>query len=517
MMTMYKNKYAALIVMLMLVMLVLGACGTKSADNEGQKQDTSKQESTSEGSSEGSGENKNEELKPVELVWYYPQPAVPADLQSVEDAVNKITQEKINATVKLKPQAFGDYTQKMNTVVASGEKADIIWTSNWNFDYVQNQAKGAFIPLNELIDKYAPDLMKSMPEFVWNATKIDGQIYAVPDYQTVTNKEGFIIQKRFADKYKLDVASIKKPEDIEPFLEQIKTNETGITPLVVDRKGKFGAVSHQFNLESIRSSSVAAIDLSQPDKVINMYESDAYKKYLNLIRGWFTKGYINDDASVLKSGNDLYKTGNVAVDMHNVLKPGLEAEKKAASGQEVITVPLTESFVSTGTIITTMQAISKTSPNPERAMMLIHLVNTDKELYNLLAFGIEGKHYTKVTDSVVKVKDDASYKAADWVFGNVFNGYLLEGKDPSIPEQTRKENESAKPSPINGFKFNTAPVSAEIANITTVIDQYGPGLDTGTVDPNEMLPEFLEKLKEAGADKVVAEAQKQLDEWKKSK
>ncbi|MNP84439.1 hypothetical protein D3C76_1837450 [compost metagenome] len=49
-----------------------------------------------------------------------------------------------------------------------------------------------------------------------------------------------------------------------------------------------------------------------------------------------------------------------------------------------------------------------------------------------------------------------------------------------------------------------------------VIAQYYLPLETGSVDPEEILPQFIAKLKTAGIDKVIAEKQKQLDEWVKS-
>jgi len=36
---------------------------------------------------------------------------------------------------------------------------------------------------------------------------------------------------------------------------------------------------------------------------------------------------------------------------------------------------------------------------------------------------------------------------------------------------------------------------------------------TGSVDPESKLPEFIEKLKVAGIDKIIEEKQNQLDEW----
>ena len=34
-----------------------------------------------------------------------------------------------------------------------------------------------------------------------------------------------------------------------------------------------------------------------------------------------------------------------------------------------------------------------------------------------------------------------------------------------------------------------------------------------TLSPNQKLPSYLSQLKQAGADTIVAEAQKQLDAW----
>lgn len=503
-----KKKFIQLFMVSTAIILALSACGSKTEPTP--QAETPKAETPQAGES-----SSNTDLKPVDLTWYFPLPAVPADMKSVEDAVNAITKEKINATIHMKPQAFGDYTQKMNVVVASGEKADIIWTSNWNFDYGQNTAKGAFIPLDDLLQKYAPDVLKSMPDFVWQATKINGKTYGLPNYQTVTNREGFKVVKSYADKYGFDPSKMKKLEDIEPFLEAVKKAEPDKIPMVFSKKGKQGLAYRTFGLEAI--ANIGAVRINQDDsKVISLYESDEYKQYLDIVHRWYTKGLINEDASTIKNVADVFKGGKVVSDFHNVLSADTVANEKTRMG-DIVLAPLTDYFASTGTIITTMQAISSTSDNPDRAMMFLNLVNTDKTLYNILVYGVEGKHYTKAGD-VVTVNPDAGYNPnAAWVFGNIFNAYLTPNKDAQTVEQIRKDNESAKPSPLMGFQFNNESVSAEIAAVQSVIDEYGPGLDTGTVDPKAKLAEFQDKLKQAGIDKVIAEMQKQLDEWKKTK
>lgn len=504
------------LLLLLIVLAVLTACSSGN-ESAGETAATTPPATATSSPTETSTAAPTEELKPVELIWYYPGPDIPADLQAVEDAVNKITQAKIKATIKLKPAAFGDYTQKMNIVVSAGEKADIIWTSSWLFEYAQNQGKGAFIELDALIDQYAPETKASLPGFLLDAARIGGKIYAVPNYQTITGREGFVIQKRYADKYKLDVNSIKQLEDIEPFLEQIKQGEPDAVPFILDHNGFFAGMTMSLGYEWLANP--ISVSLDNPGKVLNSFDSPYYKRYTDLMRSWYTKGYINKDAATLKQRGDLLKTGQAAVLFIDSMNAGTEvAQKGQNDGNDVILVPITPFFTQTSYVIGTMQAISRTSENPERAMMFINLLNTDQELFNTIAYGIEGKHYEKVADNIVKVNKEAGYAPnAAWVFGNIFNGYLQEGQDPGVFAQNKADNESATASPLMGFTFMPAAVTAEISNITAVIDQYGPGLNTGTIDPNEKLPEFLDKLKSAGIDKVMEEAQKQLDAFNAAK
>lgn len=446
-------------------------------------------------------------LPEVQLTWYYGVAQVPPDQKMIEDEVNKIVKSKINATVKLKPIDFGSYTTKLNTASAAGEEFDLVWTANWAFNYDENVKKGAFLPLDKLIDAHAPVTKKSIPTFTWDATRHQGQIYAVPSYQTVTSRYGINVIKEYADKYGLDASKVKKYEDLEPFFEKVKKGEPGIVPfMLVGPLTKF----HPF-LYGYDDYGVKIGDTSY--KTHFMEETPEYKQFVQLIRRWFEKGYINEDASTVKQIDSRYN-GKFAASIEYTMKPGYEAEIKAKNGgRAIIGIPLTDVTTTRTSNIATLTAISRTSKNPERAMMLLELVNTDRELFNLLSFGKEGKHYTKLNDNTVKVNPTGGYTAPNWVFGNVFNGYLIEGQAADTWEVTRKLNESAVVQPTFGFNFNDAAVKAESANVAAIRAEYEPLLFTGTVDPAKYLPEYIEKLKKAGAEKVLAELQKQLDAW----
>lgn len=461
-------------------------------------------------------------LQPVELVYYYPQGKAQNDINAVQDAVNKITKEKINATVKLKPIDFGEYTQKMNTIAASGEAFDLVWTSNWNFDYVQNVSKGVFQPIDDLLAKYGNDVKKALPDFMWEMVKVGGKTYGIPNYQSVTGREGFIIPKEYVDKYKVDISAIKKFDDLEPLLETIKKNEPDKVPLAMSKAGMFGYQINTQGLDTLPITNNPPIGVYKNDaalKLVNVYATPEYKHHIEVMHKWYDKGYISHDAPTAKDTTDLTKSGKGIVSFSLSLNPGTEAAVKTNyGGKDIVYAPTTDFVISGNPGIATVTAISKTSKNPDRAMMLLNLINTDKTLFNTLAFGIEGKHYTKVNDKTIKVNADGGYAPnAAWVVGNTFNGYLVEGQPADTFEVQQKTNASAKPNPTVGFKFDQGALTTEIANVQSVLDEYLPGLNTGAVDPEKKLPEMLDRLNKAGIDKIMQEAQKQVDAWKQTK
>lgn len=454
------------------------------------------------------------ELPPVELTWYYPEPKAQADLKVVNDAVNKITQAKINATIKLMPVDFGSYEQKLNTVVAANEAIDIIWTSSWLFGYVQNQGKGAFLPLDDMLNNEGKALYVSIDKKFWEDMKIGGKIYGVPNYQISAKNPGLYVQKRFIDKYNFDVSTVKKIEDIEPLLQKIKEGDaaSGIIPFGVV-KGWYD--EPYYNIDATPYASVYMNDSTH--KVMNRAFEPEYKQYLTMMHDWYQKGFINKDAATITDPVAMDSKGQRAVFYDYTGKPGGEIDIQAQNGgNPVVFIPLAKPYFTGAS--STLNAISRTSKNPERAMMFLQLVNTDKDLYNLLTYGIEGTHYTKIDDKFIKLtKDSAYYPNTDWVFGNTTNGYLPEGSPANKYELTKQVNDAASVSPYYGFVFNPEPVKTELANTQAAADEYAPGLDSGTVDPDKYLPILQDKLKKAGIDIIIAEEQKQLDAWLQAK
>jgi putative aldouronate transport system substrate-binding protein len=64
-----------------------------------------------------------------------------------------------------------------------------------------------------------------------------------------------------------------------------------------------------------------------------------------------------------------------------------------------------------------------------------------------------------------------------------------------------------------GFVFDATNVANEVAACKDVVQTYYKQLFTGSVDPDPVVKEMEAAFKTAGADLVIAEMQKQFDEW----
>ncbi len=457
-----------------------------------------------------------EELKPVELTWYFIGNGQQEDVKLIEEEANKYLKDKINATLKLQCYAWGaEYDDKLKQMIASRQPFDICFTSNWANNYQQNAVKGAFLPLNELMDKYAPKTKALLGADFLSGSQIDGINYAIPANKEKAHSWGFIIKQDLVDKYGFDLSTVKKLEDLEPMLKVIKEKETGVYGLeALDGESPYKLMDWD-TIGDDKCPGVLYNDTTD-FKVINEFETPEAMAMFKTIRKFYQAGYIRQDAATVTDYNADEAAGKIFAATKS-LKPGKDAEMSLTHGFKWTQVYITPPVISNRETTGSMQAISSTSPNPERAMMFLELFNTDPYLNNLINYGIEGKHYVKVSDNVKKAGPDvAKYNpGTGWMFGNQFLNFLDESEDPKKWELFEKFNADAKGTKSLGFVFDSTPVKNEIAAVQNAWDKYVPALETGSIDPEQNLPKFLGELKAAGIDKVIAEKQKQLDEWRK--
>lgn len=475
-------------------------------------------ESGSQSETPSNSENGKEE---VELVWYVAGSGPQADTDTVAQEWNKYLKEKLNCTLKIVETDFGNYDTKMQTTIAGQTKFDMCYTANWSNNYYTNVNKKAFLELDSLIDEYAPDLKKDIPETGWEAVKVGGKIYAIPNQQIWAMTNVIYLTKESVEKYNFDVSTVKGLKDLEPLFAAFKADNPDKYPMAFSSGGALDFLTFNMGYDEMAGRHIPGVIMLDDEnlKVVNQFELPQVQEHYKLMYDWNQKGYIRKDASTVSDANADKKAGKHIMGFGGTYKPGgRQAEEANFGGKELIEIKVSDSWLPTSGITATMTAISRTSEHPDRAMEFLNLFNTDATLYNLVTKGIEGKHYERVDDTFIKINKDAGYYPnADWMYGNQFLAYLSEGQGENDWADTIEINENAKPSPALGFAFDSTKVQTEMASVQAVVKEYELALDSGSVNPEEKLPEFLDKLEKAGCQKIMDEIQRQLDEWKASK
>ena len=151
---------------------------------------------------------------------------------------------------------------------------------------------------------------------------------------------------------------------------------------------------------------------------------------------------------------------------------------------------------------------------------MINFMANSPEINNLLNWGIEGEDYIVTEDGHAafpegKDADSVAYHLdAGWTLPNQYLCHPWEGRDIDIYDQMKAYNtENVIRSVGLGLQWDSSNVTNELAAVINVRDKYYKEITTGSVDPDEYIPIFNKELYAAGLDKIIAEKQRQLDEF----
>jgi putative aldouronate transport system substrate-binding protein len=476
-------------------------------------------------------------VKPAETVTldYYivgtgDTPVRPA----VEDAINAYIEPLIGAKVSFHIIPWADWASKAVTSIQAGEKMDIFFTADW-FNYMQLASTGLFTPLNDdkgpngnLLKQYGQGILSSLnPAFI-TGTQIDGVNYAIPTNKELSVPWGFVYNVAIADEIGFtdaEAAKVKTMADLEPWVAKAKAAHPDMYPYLTDGSVGFLQWIHSFasSISDYVVNQKAAPDASgkYDETIVVPMETDWMKAYLATVHDWFTKGYINPDASLttFDTSKDL-NAGNFFIEPMPLKGNNIKAQELViASGnadlklKEIYGMPKVVASSDAGG---SMLAIPKVSDYPVQAMKLLNLMHTDKKLINMMLYGVEGVQWKLDSDGRVNVIDSAWLGAhpGAWVWADVTIQSVTNKEDPNKNQMLIDYSKDALMIPSLGFRFRTEPVAAEITAIQTVVDGSQRALLTGFVDPTTELPKFIQALKDAGLDKVKAEVEKQYTAWK---
>ncbi|MEK3834107.1 MULTISPECIES: hypothetical protein [unclassified Paenibacillus] len=149
-------------------------------------------------------------------------------------------EEKFNIDIKWSTVPNTDVTTKQPLLLASGDYPSIFWAGQFtNEDLLKYGKQGVFVPLNDLLKEYAPNVWKEIentPALKQGVYAPDGNIYGLPFYNYCLHcyySSKLWVYEPLLEKYGLSIPTTT--DEFEHMLEVFKSN--GILPLTGSTDG----------------------------------------------------------------------------------------------------------------------------------------------------------------------------------------------------------------------------------------------------------------------------------------
>ncbi|KEO76358.1 ABC transporter substrate-binding protein [Paenibacillus polymyxa] len=273
------------------------------------------------GCSGGGGESKNQTVNPdqdanfnktglpivkeaVTLKMVSPKAALAPDYSKME--IFKRLEKQTNVKIDWENIPDTDFAEKKNLLLASGDLPDAFYGAGFtDYDLINYGKDGTIIPLENLIDKYAPNLkalLDRRPDIKLAITAPDGHIYGLPSWEENkldTNPFFHVINKNWLDKL-----GLKLPQTLDEYTQALiafktkdpngngKADEIPLSFMHMqwcsDIAGIFGAFGLPDNLEH---------RIVREGKVIFTATQPQYKEALKYIHdNWYKQGLIDPES-----------------------------------------------------------------------------------------------------------------------------------------------------------------------------------------------------------------------------
>lgn len=406
-----KKKVISILCAAVLVASMFAGCGI--GNSEEKKEDNSKQtdaEDNSGDSDRETAENVGSELEYVELEWYFYTRQELPDGDMIQEKLDEYFLEKLNCKVNMHIYGESDYAKTISTMLLSGENIGIVYL-NGGVDYASMSEQGAFYPISDLMDQYGTNVKAMFVDEVWNAMTVKDDIYAIPTLKDNAYILGYLYNASLAEDIGVDPESWawNSWRDIEEDLLKAKELRDEIypeyseMPLVSEATG---LVPYNFSLERLSTSTVLAccnipgindVAGKGEDEVFNLYETDEFRELCLLKQRLVEAGVFAYDYDTFEtSPSFLYST--LVMPSWGYTYVGEDLFSDEFDTKLVMFDNLWTDF---SNYTSSMTAIGANCNDPERAMMVLDLLNSDTYLSTLLHFGVEDVHWFRQDDGTI--------------------------------------------------------------------------------------------------------------------
>lgn len=468
-----------------------------------------------------------ESAEPTEVIFYFLGEELEDD-KVVLEKINEKLIEKLNCYMSVEYVPFGEVNTTYPLLFASQTRMDAVFAAYFT-GYATLANKAAFMELTEdMLKEYAPITWEHTPQSVWDQTKVNGKIYAVPQLHVENLQCTIGIRGDLREKYGLpevtDIASL------EAYMAAVAENETSLVPLLFGSSGTYLSdilmfVPNEWALDGNFNQLCMAFDITDEAPVpFNYLYTDEYKEMLNTVYRWNQNGWISKDSlSNTHTNRENMNNGRMAVMMDNSGTVNTTGQDllNDGSGAYLEMVDLSGDaqmlrYKATGGMI----AVPSQSQHPDLVLGIIEYLRNDKEMNYLVQRGIEGEdaQWTfagelnedgTLNENIIKLGTRSSQYGGNWICWSAFRNWdyqTLPAEENCIANYRKtwaSMNERSINNIMQSFTFDSTNYQNELAALQSVYDEYGKPLNLGFVDPATGLDEYIRMMEAAGLKTVM--------------
>ena len=208
-----------------------------------------------------------------------------------------------------------------------------------------------------------------------------------------------IYREDIAEEMGIDMSAVSSMEDMTDILKKVKESYPNMTPVAPVQTGEIGVSVNYGEIDFLTDDRYSPVGVLEGDQleVEDLYSSDVFREKCELVRGWYEDGLVMKDAATTTSmAAELMSSGNYFCYIAAYSYP--EEDTAASLQQQCGTYPIGakiigDAYLSTADLNGLSWMIASTTDVPEAAMKFLDLTYTDKDVINLLIYGIEGRDY----------------------------------------------------------------------------------------------------------------------------
>ncbi|MNO28213.1 Lipoprotein LipO precursor [compost metagenome] len=436
----------------------------------------------------------------------------------------KVVEEQTGYKVKYEMLPADKAMDKLNLLISSAEPYDVITIAGEKAVYTDYAKMGALVDLTPLIDKYGENIKASISPESFEAMKVDGKIYAIPNRASEFAGSSLMIRTDWLDKLGLKMPATL--DELTAVLKAFKEKDPGGNgdkgaPLSID-----GALATMVNVTGAFGIATGwgVVD----GKLVAAPLHPGFKDYLSYMADLYKQGLLDKEFAVNKDATlkEKFTSGRVGViplPWYDI--PGVaDALTKNFPDAKYAYVPalkgkdgLAGLGMSGG--FDRLTFIPKSSKHPEDAIKWIN-AKLDKDTFKLIAIGEEGKHFTYkdgVYSPILPLFTDERGLASNYLTGideklypvywqarvqkdpRLFAGFTFLNKE--IPAEDRISDPLAMAPSLPEYSKNNA-------SLNQMINDFAVKVIVGE-ETTDAVAEFIEKYNAAGGEASA----KEVNEW----